>query len=302
MRLGIPRFGHYSKLVLSLADNLGIDIVMPPKVTPEIIAWGVTVSSDMVCFPFKSTLGQFIWCLEHGATDLLMWDNQGLCRQKHYYQLQELILRELGYNFRMHPISKENAMEKAEELFGLTKAKMLTMMWPLYQQLLDIEREAYSGGGNGPRIGVVGEIYTVLANEINLDILQKLKDKGANIDVSIKLSDFIRHNFLGEEERLEEQKEAKELLSAEIGGHGFHSIYNTIWYAKNGYDGVVHIMPLSCMPESTVEPVVDYVAQKYGIPLYRFPIDESISERALDTRLETFVSMLRARYAGLSRH
>jgi len=258
MRLGIPRFGHYSGLVQSLADQLGLDIVMPPRVTPEIIASGVAVSSDMVCFPFKATLGQFIWCLEHGATDLLMWDNQGLCRQKHYYQLQELILRQLGYNFRMHPISKENAMEKAEELFGLTKMKMLTMMWPLYQQLLDIEQQAYSGGNGRPKIGVVGEIYTVLANEINLDILQKLKDMGATIDVSIKLSDFIRHNFLGEEER------TRQLLSAEIGGHGFHSIYNTIWYAKNGYDGVVHIMPLSCMPESTVEPVVDYVARKYG--------------------------------------
>jgi len=301
VRLGIPRFGIYSKLIQSLAAELGIDIVMPPKITPDIVQAGVANSSDMVCFPFKVTLGQFIWCLENGATDLVNWDNQGLCRQKHYYQLQELILKDLGYKFRMHPVSKGNALLKAQELFGLSKMNMLARVWTIYQSLLDAERQAYGGSG-WPRIGVVGEIYTVLEPEVNLDILGKLRRMGAAVDVSVKISDFIRHNFLGEEDHLKEQEEAKRLLSAEIGGHGFHSIYNTIWYAKNGYDGVVHLMPLSCMPESTVEPVIDHVARQYGIPLYRFPIDESISERALNTRLETFVSMLRGRSESLSRH
>ena len=44
-------------------------------------------------------------------------------------------------------------------------------------------------------------------------------------------------------------------------GHGFfHSIYNTIWYGKNGFDGIIHLLPLSCMPESTVETIVDQLA------------------------------------------
>ena len=47
------------------------------------------------------------------------------------------------------------------------------------------------------------------------------------------------------------------------------------------------------MPKSAVETIVDHFAQKYGIPLYRFPIDESAFEVGFDTRLETFVSMLK---------
>ncbi|MBA7693591.1 hypothetical protein ES703_102177 [subsurface metagenome] len=47
------------------------------------------------------------------------------------------------------------------------------------------------------------------------------------------------------------------------------------------------------MPESTVEVLVDQVAQKYNIPMYRFPIDENNFEAGFNTRLETFVSMLK---------
>jgi predicted nucleotide-binding protein (sugar kinase/HSP70/actin superfamily) len=89
-----------------------------------------------------------------------------------------------------------------------------------------------------------------------------------------------------------------------MGGHGFESIYNTIFYGKHGFDGVIHLMPLSCMPESTVEVLVDQMAHKYEIPLYRFPIDENNFEAGFNTRLETFVSMLRRKKKNevLSRH
>jgi len=99
-------------------------------------------------------------------------------------------------------------------------------------------------------------------------------------------------NELTEKGSKEDIKEAKKLLSQELGGHGFQSIVNTIYYGRNNYDGVIHLLPLSCMPESTVEPIVDHVADKYGIPLYRFPIDESMFSVGFNTRLQTFVSML----------
>jgi len=54
----------------------------------------------------------------------------------------------------------------------------------------------------------------------------------------------------------------------------------------------------NCMPESTVETLVDHVAEKYNVPLYRFPIDENNFEAGVNTRLETFISMLRRRRKG----
>lgn len=276
---------------------------MPTKITREMIQAGVANSSDMNCYPYKVTLGQQIWCLDNGATDLIMWDNAGLCRQKHYYQLQELALRQLGYKFTMHPISAKNARAKAKELLGISSFALRKLAREVWSDLGKLEERVFPQHERPVRVGIVGEIYTILEPEINFNIIRKLQRQGVDVDISVKISDFVRHNWLKKEERLEEQKEARQLLSAEIGGHGLNSIYNTIWYGKQGFDGVLHIMPLSCMPETTVEPVVDYVADKYNIALYRFPIDEGCFEKGFDTRLETFVGMLRRRkrcYSGLT--
>ncbi|GAJ19582.1 unnamed protein product [marine sediment metagenome] len=58
------------------------------------------------------------------------------------------------------------------------------------------------------------------------------------------------------------------------------------------------------MPESTTECLIDYVADKYGIAIYRFPIDESLFEVGVRTRLETFISMLKRKQKSekVSRH
>lgn len=268
---------------------------MPVKVTREMIKQGVMNSSDMMCFPYKATLGQQIWCLENGAEELIMWDNHGLCRQKHYFDLQRLTLENLGYHFKIHAITAENGLTKAVELTGLPLLDLIKAAKEFYNELLEIEKRIYQGGGNEIKVGIIGEIYTILEPDINLDIIKKLQRMDVTVHVSVKLSDFIKHNWLSQQEHLEEQAEAKKLLGQEIGGHGFHSIYNTIWYGKNNYDGVIHLMPLSCMPECTIEPIVDHIANKYNIPLYRFPIDENNFEAGVQTRLETFVSMLKRR-------
>ncbi|GAI67652.1 unnamed protein product, partial [marine sediment metagenome] len=128
----------------------------------------------------------------------------------------------------------------------------------------------------------------------NFDIVRKLQRMGVGVDVSLTLSHFIKKALkLDYFDKRAEKREAKQLLSEEMGGHGFDSIYNTAWYGKHGFDGVIHLMPLSCMPESTVEVLVNQVAQKYNIPLYRFPLDENNFLAGFTTRIETFVSMLR---------
>lgn len=300
MILGIPRFGIYSSLIKSNLERLGVKVVMPPKITREMIEAGVANSSCMICYPYKVTLGQFVWCLDNGATDLIMWDNAGLCRQRHYYQLQELALRQLGYKFTMHSLSAKNARKKAKELLGLSAIGLRKLGKQVWDELHLVEARAFGTHGKAIKVGIVGEIYTILESEINFDIIRRLQRMGVDVDVSVKITDFIRHNWLKKEERLEEQDEARKLLSAEIGGHGFHSIYNTIWYGKHGYDGVIHITPLTCLPETTVESIVDYVAEKYNLPLYRFPIDEGCFEKGFLTRLETFVSMLQRRKRCIS--
>ena len=293
MRLGLPRFGLYSNAVKSFLESMGVEVIMPAKISREMIKLGVANSSDMMCFPYKVTLGQQIWALEQGATDLIMFNSCGLCRMKHYYQLQQLALEVLGYSFKMYEITKKNMKMMIKRLLGISTLKAYSRFRGLYSRIEEIEKAAYRFSDDRKlKIGIVGEIYTILEPDINFDIVRKLQRRGANVHISLTLTDYLKHDT---ERGREEAKESTKLLSQELGGHGIQSICNTIWYARNGYDGVIHLMPLSCMPESTVETLVDHVAEKYRMPLYRFPIDENNFEAGVNTRLETFVSMLRRR-------
>ena len=293
MRLGLPRFGLYSNAVKSFLESMGVEVIMPAKISREMIKLGVANSSDMMCFPYKVTLGQQIWALEQGATDLIMFNSCGLCRMKHYYQLQKQALEVLGYSFKMHEITKKNMKMMIKRLLGISTLKAYSRFRGLYSRIEEIEKAAYRFSDDRKlKIGIVGEIYTILEPDINFDIVRKLQRRGANVHISLTLTDYLKHDT---ERGKEEAKESTKLLSQDLGGHGIQSICNTIWYARNGYDGVIHLMPLSCMPESTVETLVDHVAEKYNVPLYRFPIDENNFEAGVNTRLETFVSMLRRR-------
>jgi len=293
MKLGVPRFGIYSNLLRSLLEDVGIEVIMPTRISREMIKLGASNSSDMMCFPYKVTLGQEIWCLEQGATDLLMFNSCGLCRMKHYYQIQEQTLRNLGYQFKMNVITKKNFKKEIKRLFGLSFFRAYNLFKRLFPKIEELEKNSYRfSPGRDLKIGIIGEVYTVWEPDINFDMVRKLQHMGANVDMSITVMDYLKQRT---HKGKEEEREARKMLSQELGGHGFESIVNTIWYGKHNFDGVIHLMPLSCMPESTVEPLVDMMAEKYGIPLYRFPIDENNFEAGINTRIETFISMLRRR-------
>jgi len=293
--IGLPRLGIYSPVFKHFFESLGCQVVQPSKISQEIIKLGVMNSAEMICWPFKTTLGQEIWCLEHGATDLIMFSTHGRCRFKHYHQLQEQTLRNLGYQFRMHTLSARNFLPELIRLTGASPPKLIKAMFRVLSQVGEVEHKAYDGTRQHPiTIGIVGEIYTVNEGDVNFDIVRKLQKMGVHVDVSVTLSHFIKKALkLDYFEKRAEKKEAKQLLREPIGGHGFDSIYNSLYYARHGFDGIIHVLPLSCMPETTIETIVSNIAEKYGISLYRFPIDESNFEAGIQTRLETFVSMLR---------
>lgn len=80
-----------------------------------------------------------------------------------------------------------------------------------------------------------------------------------------------------------------------IGGHAQETIGNTIIYSQEGYDGVIQLMPLTCMPEIVAESVLPAVQDKHGIPVMTLIIDEMTGEAGYQTRLEAFMDLLEKR-------
>lgn len=149
------------------------------------------------------------------------------------------------------------------------------------------------------KVGIVGEIYTVLEPAVNLETERVLGEMGVEVTRSIYLSDWVRTNLVLNAIHLRDDKKhyrlAAPYLGHFVGGHGIESISMTIEYARAGFDGVIQLAPLTCMPEIVAESILPKVSQDYNIPVLTFMLDEHASEVGIRTRLEAFCDLLLAR-------
>lgn len=88
-----PAFKYFVEQVLD-AEYLPL-----PEATKRTTEIGTQNSNDYVCTPFKHFLGDYIDALESGADVLVQFG--GFCRLNYYGELHELILRDMGYDFKM---------------------------------------------------------------------------------------------------------------------------------------------------------------------------------------------------------
>ena len=91
------------------------------------------------------------------------------------------------------------------------------------------------------------------------------------------------------------KKQVDKYLNGELGGHGRENLFHLLELIDENIEGIIHILPMSCMPEVTIEPCVNSICRKSKIPLLRIPIDENTAEANLETRLETFIELIKMR-------
>jgi len=147
------------------------------------------------------------------------------------------------------------------------------------------------------KVGIVGEIYTLLEPFVSQQVEWHLGRLGAEVDRSIYLSEWINdHLFLGLVKGLRSNKEACRAaypyLRHFVGGHGQETIGNAINYARAGYDGLIQIFPFTCMPEIVAESILPGVSTDFGIPVLTLIVDEHTGEAGMVTRLEAFLDLL----------
>lgn len=149
------------------------------------------------------------------------------------------------------------------------------------------------------KIGIIGEIYTIIESFINLNLERKLGNMGIEVHRSTPTIEFVREQMefipFIKSERKDVFKAAKPYLEAPIGGHGIHTIGNAVRYSEQGYDGLIHILPFTCMPEIVARSITPQIEQDHQIPILTLVVDEMTGEAGYNTRLEAFVDLLMKR-------
>ena len=352
MHLTIPHMGHLHLGFEQVFKNLGVHITMPPRPNKEALMLGTRYSPECACLPFKMNLGNMIQALNQGATDIMMPGGFGPCRFGYYSVIQEQILRDLGYEFRMgradDPDSLRDMLDMVKRIAGLNTKwdsykvfffilhRLALVDWALRRSLWlrarEVERHATDRAlrrclkiieetarfrdlwsakrevrrilrkvtydRNRPilRVGIVGEIFMVLEHYANMNVEERLGEMGVEVHRGLWLSDWLNDRYRFKLFRRNQfqwsLRQARPYLSEPSGGESVKSVGKSVAFAKRGFDGIVHLMPFTCMPELVAQTILAKVSTDYNIPVLTLIFDEHTSPGGVQTRLEAFVDLI----------
>jgi len=112
-KVTFPRLGESWRTFKMLLEDLGNEVVVPPRPSKRTLDLGVRYSPEFACLPLKILTGTYLEAIELGADTIVTSGGVGPCRAGEYAMLHEKILQDLGYQIemivfeppRLHPIS-----------------------------------------------------------------------------------------------------------------------------------------------------------------------------------------------------
>ncbi len=111
LKVTFPHMGASTICFKQLVEGMGAEVFLPDYNNLHQLDAGLKHSPEWVCFPFKTTLGNFIEALEKGCRTIVMATDCGPCRFGFYYAVQERILRDEGYDFEMHYLPQADLLD-----------------------------------------------------------------------------------------------------------------------------------------------------------------------------------------------
>lgn len=282
---GPCRFGYYGPLQKQALEDAGykdIDIIIldPPKEGYGKFYKSLRrITGHNVRNFLRALLNAYKVCCEIDSMNELLYYTRPRAVNKGE-------IRGIMHDFRKRVMEKEGSKEILE-LIGETKQKLKEI-----QVNTDL---------NPLRIGIIGEIYTIIESFSNLNVEEKLGDLGVEVHRSMTVKDWARNSIIlpmtGRKSYKLEKRLSKPYLPTLIGGHSQQCIGHAVNYARMGYDGLIQIYPMTCMPEIVSRSILPQVEKDHNIPILYLIVDEQTGEAGFVTRLEAFVDYISKRRA-----
>jgi predicted nucleotide-binding protein (sugar kinase/HSP70/actin superfamily) len=124
VKVAFPYMGTAPIALQALLRSFGAEVVLPLKPTRETVELGARLAPEMMCVPFKLTLGNMVRCLEAGADVLAYVTGSWSCRFGYYGRLQAQILRDEGFRFRLLELRHDRIPEIVREVISLNRGRM----------------------------------------------------------------------------------------------------------------------------------------------------------------------------------
>ena len=147
-KISFPHLGNYYIPISHIIKNITkCEIIIPEYNNKKTIEEGSRYSPTEICMPFKYNLGNYLDALNKGANILIQAG--GGCRYGYYAELQEQILKDLGYQF---------------EFINLIEANHISL-----KKMYKISKKL------NPKLNVFKYIYHLLEGMLIIIIMDKLE-------------------------------------------------------------------------------------------------------------------------------
>ena len=137
----------------ALFRALGADPVVPPPADASTLAEGTRLAPELMCMPFKLTLGNVKRALEMGADTIVYSTGVWSCRYGCYPRLAENILSELGHRIEVVTLSPRDIRRVLGRLLRLSEAnparaavrtaQAIRIAWLKSSAIEEIERSSH---------------------------------------------------------------------------------------------------------------------------------------------------------------
>ena len=276
--VGPCRFGYYAQVQREILIDLGCRLKFFVLEPPDT-GWGDLLRR------IKELTGNRPWRQVFRAFQLAWAKAQSVDQLERLAQKYRAVARqpeqvEKIYSEVLQELDRENARKNFNQLLNSADSQL--------QQLSQREQPLL-------RVALVGEIYTVIEPFVNLNLEKILGRLGVEVTRSLYIGEWMNlhlfRGWLGSEHPPLDQL-AKPYLNSFVGGHGRETVGSAVYYAREKFDGLIQVAPLTCMPEIVAEAILPQVSNATGMPVLTLFVDEQAGEAGIVTRIEAFVDLM----------
>ncbi len=278
------RFGYYGRVQHQILRELGYQF-------ESILIGKDDISS--IYQKFKNAVGEKLW--RRAASAFIFYRAKAVAVDEWEWAARRLRAREIsvGSTDRLLDTFYER-LDQASEIKTIRKLRKEAAE-ALREIPIDKERDPL-------RVTLLGEVYLVIEPNLNLGIEKLMGELGIEVYPVLTAYRWLLKPLYMDLEVLRTESQArrgaKPFIRYNLGGEEHWTISGTIQATQRGHHGVVHVYPLTCMPENICRTILPRVTEKYNIPLLELCFDEQSSQVGLRTRLEAFTDLLERRRAA----
>lgn len=307
MKIGFPRalWYHYKfTLWKTFLEGVGLSIVVSGKTTKPVMEEGVKITNSELCLPVKVFQGHCVSVLNQGVDALFV--PRIICEQKEptprfscpkFIGLPDAVRATFDEEITViSPVIDERrenwkdtlvrtGMEFVKDKDRVRRALHEAVLAQEQAEAKFFEKKSVQKRENNIRIGVVGHAYVLFDSLLNLNLLKKLRDLGAEVLTSYNIPKRDLEHSLSKFHEISWTYE-RELVGA------------CSYFRNHGqFDGVILVLSFACGPGCIMKEIIEREEKDNRIPLLTLVIDEHTGEAGFMTRLESFVDMIRMRKA-----